>query len=101
MFFNICNKCKKTFTSEAEYIKHTQSHKAEKKAYEKKEIDLLKAEENIAPPVEKNEDKIIETNREVNNMKKKLIAAGIEAATMTPAQVRARYEEEFKNGNVR
>ncbi len=96
-FFNCCLKCQRTFTDENAYNAHVETHKgAPKKTVEKPGFTISQA---AAEPVgmfsEEQIDAAKEAVKETNRMKKKLIQLGIEAQTMTPEQVRSRYEEEM------
>lgn len=95
MFFEVCNKCRMTFTDEKSFAAHTATHNGEKKAVDERAIDTYRKKEAHAVPGDMNEDERLEKVRSVNEKRKKLINAGIEAATMKPEEVESRYSEEF------
>ena len=103
-FFDVCVRCKQTFTDEAEFNRHMSEHAAPKL---KKPIDeveeKIRIEAQSVPGMStaQDEDATLAAVRKVNAKRKKLIAAGIEAQTMTPEEVEARYAEEKKNGTVK
>lgn len=97
MFFETCNRCKMTFTDEAQYLKHKNSHISEQKAVDEKPIENIRKQNAFAVPGDMNEDKRLKDVQEINEKRKKLIHAGIEAATMKPDEVNARYAAEFGN----
>lgn len=95
MFFEVCNKCRMTFTDEKSFFAHNASHNGEKRAVEEKPIEKMrKAKENQVPG-DMNEDERLEKIRAISEKRKKLINAGIEAATMRPEEVEKRFAEEF------
>lgn len=94
-YFNFCNRCRMTFSNEADYIAHQQSHGPGTKAAEERVVDKLKKRSDLLPPGDMDEDKRLAEVQEINTKKKKLINAGIEAATMSPKEVNARYAAEF------
>ena len=104
VFFDVCVRCKRTFTSEADYNRHMAEHAAPKM---KKPIDeveeRIRAEAQDVPgaSVTQDDDAVLAAVRKTNVKRKKLIAAGIEAQTMTPEEVESRYAEEKKNGKVK
>ena len=99
-FFDVCVRCKQTFTNEAAFLEHMKAHTApvfRKPIEEEAEKVRLSTEINGIP----DEDTRLAAARKVSGKRKKLIAAGIESATMTPAEVETRYEEEKKRGTVK
>ena len=97
-YFNCCLKCQRTFTSEKEYDKHIENHRSgvKSKAVEKPEFTIQANEPAVTENFsEENADAIKAANQETTRMRKKLIQMGIEAQTMSPAQVKYRYEEEM------
>lgn len=93
MFFDLCNKCKRTFTNEAEYQKHLASHNGETKAVAQRPVDEIRKPPVPVPALD--EDQRLEKIQSVKEKKAKLINAGIEAATMTAAEVEKRFAQEF------
>lgn len=107
-FFDCCIRCRKTFTDQAAFVAHMQEHKANAAAKEKHSAneaeDGVKAEAAVVPDVNASDDEIdtrLASVRGVNTKRKRLIAAGIEASTMSPKEVEARYEAEKKKGTVK
>jgi len=104
-FFNVCVRCKRTFTNEAEFAEHMNGHAGKSNA--RKPIDevdeQVRMEAKTVPGISDipDEDTTLAAVRKVSGKRKKLIAAGIEAATMTPEEVDARYAEEKKKGTVK
>lgn len=98
-YFNFCNRCRMTFSKEADFVAHQQTHGVEKKAADERVVDKLKKRSDLLPPGDMDEDKRLAEVQEINTKKKKLINAGIEAATMSPKEVNARYEAEFGKEN--
>lgn len=102
-FFDVCVPCKRTFTSEAAFMEHMNAHSASRrksagKADASTQGETMTARNGTSGA---DEDSILAAAREVNKKRKKLIAAGIEAATMTPDEVEARFAEEKKKGRVK
>ena len=93
-FFMCCVKCQRTFTDKEVYEEHLRNHGQKKttpavpQPKEEKEVRTVRTEED--------QDTKLAKARELNAKKKKLIAMGIEAQTMKPEEVEARYEEEMK-----
>ena len=106
VFFDVCVRCRRTFTNEAEYQEHMRQH-ATSQFQTKKPIDeveeQIKLEAQTVPGMSEmpDEDSRLAAVKKVNTKRKKLIAAGIEAATMTGKEVEERYEAEKKKGTVK
>lgn len=94
MFFEVCNKCRMTFTDEKSFANHKALHTGERRAVDDKPIEKLKKNPHQVPG-DMNEDERLEKIRAVNEMRKKLINSGVEAATMKPEEVEKRFAEEF------
>lgn len=104
VFFDVCVRCKRTFTSEAEFNKHMSEHAAPKMRKPIDEVEekiRVEAESVPGAAAAQDEDAVLAAVRKTNTKRKKLIAAGIEAQTMTPEEVEARYAEEKKKGTVK
>ena len=95
-FYEVCYNCQKTFTDRTAYEEHKRNHGKGKKVV--KPIEEVKRQ--AAAPVKDESEKQAAIS-EINLMKKKLAAAGIEAQTMTAEQVKIRYAEEVAKGNVK
>lgn len=96
-FFICCVKCQRTFTDREVYEKHLQTHgqpKAATRSVPEKAGKPVKPERNILSDEE--QDTKLARIRELNAKRKKLINMGIEAQTMKPEEVEARYAEEME-----
>ncbi len=128
-FFEYCARCGKAFASEYHFKEHMAFHEYVKKRDNDRRIaraskliseqddipsitrapasmqELLnegapkKVEQRLAPTKEEVEKRLVESQA-VARRRKKLIAVGIEAATMTKAEVNARWEQAKKDGVV-
>lgn len=92
-FFICCVKCQRTFTDKEVYEKHMQSHGQPKIAARPAPEKQEKPERTILS--DEDQDAKLARVRELNAKRKKLINMGIEAQTMKPAEVEARYAEEM------
>lgn len=95
-FFEVCMKCKRLFVNEQDWNEHRAFHSNK---------PVVPIKETIPEPVlymDANEsEKRAKTIRENNIKKKKLVAAGVDAQTMTPDEVSKRFDIEVKNGKVK
>lgn len=104
-FFDVCVICKRTFSDEGKFIEHMKTH--DHSAVHRKPIEeveeRVRMEAKTVPGATMipDEDARLAAVRKVNAKRKKLIAAGVEAATMTPEEVETRYAEEKKKGTVK
>ncbi len=107
-FYDYCVNCGIMFTDREKFLAHKQEHERRRKAAaEQKPISEVEA--RIAASVHVPSDAVensgmekrLAATRAVNAKRKKLIASGIEAATMSQKEVENRYEEEKKNGTVK
>ena len=107
-FFDYCVNCGIMFTDREKFLAHKLEHEERRKAAsERRPIseveERIKAAAAVPGAGESNEEigRRLAAARLVNSKRKKLIAAGIEAATMNPQEVEARYAEEKQKGTVK
>ena len=97
-FYEVCYNCQRTFTDRAEFEEHKRTHGKGRK--QSKPIEEVKKQAAVNTAA-KNDGEKQAAISEVNMMKKLLIAAGVDAQTMTAEQVKIRYAEEKAKGNVK
>lgn len=102
-FFDVCVRCKKTFTDEAKFVAHMNSHTAPqmRKPIDEVEEKVRIEAQSVPGMTEADEDATLAAVKKTNAKRKKLIAAGIEAQTMTQDEAEKRYAEEKKKGTVK
>nr|DAH25012.1 MAG TPA: NINTH ZINC-FINGER DOMAIN OF THE-finger, beta-hairpin + alpha-helix, TRANSCRIPTION [Caudoviricetes sp.] len=107
-FFDYCVNCGIMFTDREKFLAHKLEHEERRKAASERR-PISEVEERIkaaaaVPGAGESKEEIgrrLAAARLVNSKRKKLIAAGIEAATMNPQEVEARYAEEKQKGTVK
>ena len=97
MFFECCVQCARTFTDRDAYEEHMKAHRGEAKKKAETEKKVQAEEYAKVPGEEFSQEKLDEQLNEVKEITKKrkaMIRWGVEAATMTPQEVEARYKSE-------
>lgn len=107
-FYDYCVNCGIMFTDREKFLAHKREHEERRKAAsERRTISEVEARIKAAatvPGTGESQEEIgrrLAASRAVNAKRRKLIAAGIEAATMSPPEVEARYAEEKQKGTVK
>lgn len=96
-FFECCVRCVRTFTDRAEYEEHMKAHRGEAQKKQEAEEKVRTEEYAKVPGEEFSQEKLdeqINAVKEITKKRKALIRWGIEAATMNPQEVEARYKSE-------
>lgn len=96
-FFECCVYCVKTFTNEQEYREHMASHARKNKPVAEPEDNKKVPEYAKVPDTDFSErqmDQEIQQSKEFIRKRRMLVKWGVEAATMSEAEVNERYKME-------